>query len=219
MTGILLKNSYRHLLDIFTNNFSKKLDKSRIFIYNRGMAFNKKNLLNFYILSFFAASSLFVGSTTLNAAEVDDTFIVVKSKDEADLSADRKENDFLSVRFDKIATVAKELIGTKYKMGGSSPKTGFDCSGFVGYVFNEGAGIKLPRSSREMRGIGSPVDIKSLKPGDLIFFRLNSSHVGIYIGDNKFIHAPSTGRSVAIDSLMGSFFQKRVVGARRIISE
>lgn len=183
------------------------------------MALNRKNLLSFYILSFFAASALFMGSTTLNAAENEDNFIVVKSKDDAEQSSDKNDNDFLSVRFEKIADVAKELIGTKYKMGGTSPKTGFDCSGFVGYVFKEGAGIKLPRSSREMRNIGSPVDIKSLKPGDLIFFRLNSSHVGIYVGDNKFIHAPSTGRSVAIDSLTGSFFAKKIVGARRIISE
>ena len=206
------------ILTFFTICLFKSLTKFTFLLYNRGMTLNKKNLLSFYILSFFAASALTVGSTTLNAAEVEDNFIVVKSKDDLD-SSDKKENDFLSARFDKIAGVAKELIGTKYKLGGTSPKTGFDCSGFVNYVFKEGAGIKLPRSSREMRGIGSSVDLKSLKPGDLIFFKINTSHVGIYVGDNKFIHAPSTGRSVAIDSLSGSFFSKKIIGARRIIAE
>ncbi len=184
------------------------------------MVFKSKNLLKFYILSFFAANSLMAAPLTVQMEETDNNFIVVKSKEDAAQSTqDKKETDFLSARFEKILNVAKELIGVKYKLGGSSPKTGFDCSGFVNYVFNEGAGIKLPRSSREMRRVGSAVDLKSLKPGDLIFFKINTSHVGIYIGDNKFVHAPSTGRSVAVDNLMSSFFQNRVIGARRVISE
>jgi len=184
------------------------------------MVFKRKNLLKFYILSFFAASSLAAAPLATQLEESESNFIVVKSKEDVEQSsADKKDTDFLSARFDKISKIAKELIGVKYKIGGSNPKTGFDCSGFVGYVFNEGAGIKLPRSSREMRSVGNAVDLKSLKPGDLIFFKLNTSHVGIYIGDNKFVHAPSTGRSVAIDNLMSSFFQNRVVGARRVISE
>lgn len=183
--------------------------------------FKNTNLLKFYILSIFAASSLYAApSTQIQVDEQDNNFIVVKSKDDSEATAqDKKDTDFLSVRFEKISKVAKELIGIKYKLGGTNPKTGFDCSGFVKYVFNEGAGIALPRSSREMRRVGSAVDLKSLKPGDLIFFKINSSHVGIYIGDNKFVHAPSTGRSVAVDNLMNSFFQNRIVGARRVISE
>lgn len=184
------------------------------------MLFKRKNLLNLYILSFFASTTLIAAPTSIQIDENENNFIVVKSKEDADVSGqEKRDTDFLSARFEKIAKVAKELIGIKYKLGGTSPKTGFDCSGFVSYVFNEGAGIKLPRSSREMRTVGRPVDLKSLKPGDLIFFKINTSHVGIYIGDNKFIHAPSTGRSVAVDSLMSSFFQNRIVGARRIINE
>lgn len=186
------------------------------------MVFKKRSLLNFYILSIFAASSLMAAPSIAQVEEIDDNFIIAKSKDkdQTELSGqEKKDTDFLSVRFEKIAKVAKELIGIKYKFGGTTPKTGFDCSGFVSYVFNEGAGINLPRSSREMRKIGNPVDLKSLKPGDLIFFKINTSHVGIYIGENKFIHAPSTGRSVAVDNLMNSFFQNRVIGARRIVSE
>jgi len=87
---------------------------------------------------------------------------------------------------------------------------------YVSYFKAEGKSIlELER----MRTIGKAVDLKSLKPGDLIFFKINTSHVGIYIGNNKFIHAPSTGRSVAVDNLMSSFFQDRVLGARRVIEE
>ncbi len=186
------------------------------------MVFKNTNLLKFYILSIFAASALSAAPSAQiqSLDEQENNFIVLKSKDDSEAKAqDKQDTDFLSVRFEKISKVAKELIGIKYKLGGTSPNTGFDCSGFVKYVFNEGAGIKLPRSSREMRSVGSAVDIKSLKPGDLIFFKINTSHVGIYIGDNKFVHAPSTGRSVAVDNLMNSFFQNRIIGARRVIHE
>jgi len=186
------------------------------------MVFKNTNLLKFYILSIFAAGTLFAAPSAQiqSLEEQDNNFIVLKSKDDSEAkSQDKQDTDFLYVRFEKISKVAKELIGIKYKLGGTTPNTGFDCSGFVKYVFNEGAGIKLPRSSREMRSVGSAVDLKSLKPGDLIFFKINTSHVGIYIGDNKFVHAPSTGRSVAVDNLMNSFFQNRIVGARRVINE
>lgn len=179
------------------------------------------SLLKIYISSLLVASSLLAApaSSQMEAISEND-FIVVKSKEESEQAlSEKKERDYLSKRFDKIATVAKELIGTKYKPGGSTPSSGFDCSGFVGYVFKEGADIKLPRSSRDMRHVGKAVDVKSLKPGDLIFFSINTSHVGIYIGDNKFVHAPSTGRSVAIDNLMSSFFQGKITGARRVIAE
>lgn len=179
-----------------------------------------KNLLKIYTLSLLLGTALFAAPSDISVQVGEDGFIMAKSKENNDTAPSLKQdNDFLSARFGKIATVAKELIGTRYRFGGTSPKTGFDCSGFVSYVFKEGADIKLPRSSREMRTIGKAVDLKSLKPGDLIFFKINTSHVGIYIGNNKFIHAPSTGRSVAVDNLMSSFFQDRVLGARRVIEE
>jgi len=187
------------------------------------MTLKSTNLLKFYIFSVLCATTLLAApnsSLQVDEIEEQDSFIVSKTKEPDEPSFETKKgNDFLMARFEKIATIAKELIGVKYKFGGSSPSTGFDCSGFVGYVFKEGADIKLPRSSREMRRVGEAVDLKSLKPGDLIFFKINTSHVGIYIGNNKFIHAPSTGRSVAIDNLMSSFFKNRVIGARRVISE
>jgi len=185
------------------------------------MMIKANNLLKLYISSLLFAGSLTATPLSSQTESISENeFIVVKTKDETELAVqERKDKDYLSKRFEKISAVAKELIGTKYKPGGSNPSTGFDCSGFVGYVFKEGADIKLPRSSRDMRSVGKGVDVKSLKPGDLIFFSINTSHVGIYIGNNKFVHAPSTGRSVAIDNLMSSSFQGRVIGARRVISE
>ncbi len=182
------------------------------------MLTKNKNLLKFYTVAIVASLFFSVGQTSLNAAENEDGFIVVKPK-EAQTTTEKESTDFLSKRFEKIASTAKDLLGTRYRRGGSNPSSGFDCSGFVGYVFKEGADIKLPRSSREMRTVGKAVDLKSLKPGDLIFFKINTSHVGIYIGDNRFIHAPSTGRSVAIDSINGDFFQNKIIGARRILTD
>lgn len=124
---------------------------------------------------------------------------------------------FFSVTLDKVAATAKELLGTKYKFGGTDPQGGFDCSGFVRYVFKE-ANIQLPRSSYDMKKIGTPVDVKSLKVGDLLFFKINTSHVGIYIGNGKFIHSPTTGRSVTIESLADAVYGNRLLSARRILS-
>lgn len=114
---------------------------------------------------------------------------------------------------------ALDLIGIRYKRGGSSPETGFDCSGFVGHVFREGLGLYLPRSSREISKAGETIDKTELKPGDLVFFntmRRAFSHVGIYLGDNRFVHAPRTGGKVRIEDMSDRYWAKRYNGARRI---
>jgi cell wall-associated NlpC family hydrolase len=124
---------------------------------------------------------------------------------------------FFSTTLDKVSATAKELLGTKYRFGGTDPQSGFDCSGFVRYVFKS-ANIDLPRSSYDMKKLGQPVDVKSLKVGDLLFFRINTSHVGIYIGNGKFIHSPTTGRSVTIESLADALYGKQLLSARRILT-
>ena len=114
---------------------------------------------------------------------------------------------------------AFSLLGTPYRWGGTSPDTGFDCSGLVGYVFRT-IGIDLPRVSREMVGAGAPVkDRDALAEGDLVFFGRNGSridHVGIYVGDGKFLHAPRTGRDVTVSSLTSGYWAQKYMQARRV---
>ncbi len=114
---------------------------------------------------------------------------------------------------------ALDLLGIRYRRGGSSPESGFDCSGFVNHVFREGLGLMLPRSSKEMSKSGEFVAKDELRPGDLVFFntmRSAFSHVGIYLGDNQFVHAPRAGGRVRIEDLRESYWIKRFNGARRI---
>ena len=110
------------------------------------------------------------------------------------------------------------LLGTPYRWGGTSPESGFDCSGLVGYVFRT-IGIDLPRMSRAMAGEGTPVtDRSALAEGDLVFFgrRGHVDHVGIYIGDGKFLHAPRTGRDVTVSSLTSGYWAQKYLEARRV---
>ncbi|MBQ7817508.1 MAG: C40 family peptidase [Oscillospiraceae bacterium] len=116
-----------------------------------------------------------------------------------------------------IIATAKKYIGVPYVWGGSTPN-GFDCSGFVQYVFNA-HGITLPRTSKQQYGVGTSVSKSNLKPGDLVFFNTEGSgvsHLGIFIGNNQFIHA-STSKGVVISSLSNTYWAPRYYGAKRIL--
>jgi len=118
-----------------------------------------------------------------------------------------------------LASAALDLIGIRYKWGGNSPETGLDCSGLVRYVFQQVTGVTLPRTAKDMSRVGTQVAVSDLQPGDLVFFntrRFAFSHVGIYLGDNRFIHAPRRGRDVEIATLDSGFWQQRFNGARRM---
>jgi len=107
----------------------------------------------------------------------------------------------------------------RYRWDAELPQTGLDGSSFLGYVFKDKLGFLLPRKSTEMSRVGKPIGREELQPGDLVFFntmRLTFSHVGIYVGDNKFIHSPSKGTSVRIDDLGSLYWDKRFDGARRL---
>jgi cell wall-associated NlpC family hydrolase len=124
-------------------------------------------------------------------------------------------------RANETVTRALNLIGIRYHRGGTSPETGFDCSGFVGHVFEE-LGTILPRTAREISKSGETVKKSELQPGDLVFFKTMRhafSHVGIYLGDNQFIHAPASGGEVRIDDMRLNYWLKRFNGARRIAAE
>lgn len=114
---------------------------------------------------------------------------------------------------------ALALLGTPYRWGGTSPDKGFDCSGLVGYVFRNALGIELPRVSREMAKRGQLIsDRAALTEGDLVFFgrRGRVDHVGIYLGEGRFVHAPSTGKDVMVSDLDGGYWGNKFLSARRV---
>jgi peptidoglycan DL-endopeptidase CwlO len=113
----------------------------------------------------------------------------------------------------RVVRYAKRFIGVRYVYGGSSPRSGFDCSGFVRYVYAH-FGVSLPRSSYAQFGDGRRVSRGSLRPGDLVFFDA-VGHVGLYVGNGRFIHAPHTGTRVQISPLAG-WYSSRFSGARRL---
>jgi cell wall-associated NlpC family hydrolase len=122
---------------------------------------------------------------------------------------------------DDISMYAVSLVGSPYRLGGTSPDSGLDCSGFVDHVFHQVTGIKLPHDSLAISETTQPLDQTALQPGDLVFFNtLNRafSHVGIYLGDERFVHATSsrTG-SVMISRLSDRYWHDRFDGARRVV--
>jgi cell wall-associated NlpC family hydrolase len=119
-----------------------------------------------------------------------------------------------------LAVYALGLIGVDYRFGGTTPERGLDCSGLVRYVFQQVTGVILPRTSQELAHIGEKVTVADLEPGDLVFFntrRLQFSHVGIYIGEDRFIHAPRRGGEVEVVTLSKDYWRKRFDGARRLV--
>jgi cell wall-associated NlpC family hydrolase len=125
---------------------------------------------------------------------------------------------------DRASTVALQALahlGTPYLTGGLSPRTGFDCSGLVAFVYREGAGMALPRNTFALSQLGQPIDRAALRPGDLVFYntqRREYSHVGIYLGEDRFIHAPARGGEVRVESLRADYWVRRYNGARRVIA-
>ncbi len=114
----------------------------------------------------------------------------------------------------RITRFARHLLGIPYRYGGSTPSSGFDCSGFVRFVYSH-FGVTLPHSSYADFDLGKSVSRSSLKPGDLVFFD-GVGHVGLYIGNGRFIHAPHTGLRVMVSSLSESWYASRYDGARRL---
>ena len=127
----------------------------------------------------------------------------------------------LDLRADDVLMQAMGLIGTRYRYGGTSPQQGFDCSGFTSYVFRASIGLQLPRTAADQfRELGAAVPRDALNAGDLVFFRQGRGridHVGIYVGEGRFIHAPSRGGRVRIDGLEAPYWTRSYQGARRVL--
>jgi cell wall-associated NlpC family hydrolase len=119
----------------------------------------------------------------------------------------------------EIVLRALSFIGVRYKWGGTSPDSGFDCSGLIRYVYSQVTGQPFPYNSQEMSRVGDTVAPAELQPGDLVFFntrRQPYSHVGIYLGDSRFVHAPSRGGHVEISDMGNRYWKSRYNGARRL---
>ncbi|RKP54574.1 C40 family peptidase [Pararobbsia silviterrae] len=163
-----------------------------------------------------------VGSTISANAFGNPAAAAVSQDDTTGAPGSKNTQSFLSGVASKAGSVvvgALNMIGVRYQWGGNSPDSGLDCSGFVRYVFRDTLGMTLPRRAEEMSQMGEKVKMTDLKPGDLVFFntmRRTFSHVGIYIGDNKFVHSPSTGSKIRVDELDDSYWEKRFTGARRV---
>jgi cell wall-associated NlpC family hydrolase len=122
-------------------------------------------------------------------------------------------------QMNELVMYTVSLADTPYHYGGNSVRSGFDCSGFVDHVYRHSLGISLPRTSREISKIGRPVALDDLSPGDLVFYNTQHasfSHVGIYVGDGKFVHSPRTGESVRTEEMQQRYWKARYDGARRI---
>ncbi len=127
----------------------------------------------------------------------------------------------LDLRADDVLMQAMGLIGTPYRYGGTSPQRGFDCSGFTSYVFRESVGLQLPRTANDQFvGAGTVIEKAELSAGDLVFFRQGRGridHVGIYVGEGRFIHSPSRGGRVRIDALANPHWTRSYKGAKRLL--
>lgn len=166
-----------------------------------------------------------------NSVTTQSSVLYQQALEQEDAATEKELADFgggksyqLPVLADSILERGMSLIGTRYRFGGTS-EAGFDCSGFIGYLFREEAGLNLPRSTREMINVDAPLVSRSkLEPGDLLFFATNGrrgrvSHAGIYLGDNQFIHSSSRrSGGVRIDSLGDSYWSKTFIEAKRALA-
>ncbi len=162
------------------------------------------------MLSILLSGSLLVGGIGASAAAEQ-----VRKPEEQQSFLERYTN----VAQDVILQGLK-LVGVRYRWGGNDEDSGLDCSGFVRLVFKDSIGAALPRTAREMSEVGEKIDPNELKPGDLVFFntmRRTFSHVGIYLGDNHFLHAPRKGAEVRVENMDSSYWMSRYNGARRIL--
>ncbi|MCX8482149.1 MAG: C40 family peptidase [Crocinitomicaceae bacterium] len=180
------------------------------------------NTLNIYMK--FQQHTKYILTTTLVLATIFSHFSYAQSTEEAVAPTTPKQSFYgkvagtVSDSTSGLINNAMQLIGVRYRWG-EKVQTGFDASAFVKYVFKDNLGFLFPAKTDEMSKVGLQISRDNLKPGDLVFFNTlqrENSHVGIYVGENKFIHAPARGSGVRVDDMTTVYWDKRFDGARRV---
>lgn len=155
--------------------------------------------------------------TTQSSQELANTTSLITELSNVDAATEKPKK--WTAKAQEVIVNALSMMGVPYRYGGTSPESGFDCSGFVNYVYKHAVSLSLPRTASALSQVGHVIEKTELRPGDLVFFntlRRSFSHVGIYIGDNKFIHAPSSGKSVTVMNMDNQYWADRYEGARRL---
>ncbi|QHE92126.1 peptidoglycan endopeptidase [Pandoraea fibrosis] len=166
-----------------------------------------------------AAAAIQAKNASQNATTANVSDVAPVAVEESHVQRAQKLLSNVTDKASDVVLGALNYIGVRYKYGGNTPDSGLDCSGFVRYVFQDTLNFMLPRRSEEMSQVGERIAKTDLKPGDLVFFntmRRSFSHVGIYIGGDKFVHAPATGGKIRVEELNGSYWSARYNGARRV---
>ena len=179
--------------------------------------------LNCAAMSIFGLSFLRNKAAAITVAAI--AFALVSPVQAAEETRRLEDDSFLERYTNKAQDLilkGLEMVGVSYRRGGTDPDAGLDCSGFVQLVFRDAIGLGLPRTSREMSEVGDRVDRQELKAGDLVFFntmRRAFSHVGIYLGEGRFLHSPRPGGEVRVEDMGSSYWVKRYNGARRVVEK
>lgn len=169
------------------------------------------------LTTFFCVALL---STCLSAQADDSIFRFWKSNAAAESNETAQADKPADGRISRVINQALDMIGIDYRYGSATPESGLDCSGLVKYVFEQALNVAMPHNALAMSKIGEKISRADLKPGDLVFFNTlqrSMSHVGIYIGDGKFVHAPRTGKKVQVVDLNDKYWSAHYEGARRIV--
>ncbi len=172
------------------------------------------------IIGFFCLSSLAVALLSACASSPERSSSTASHSQSAPVARSVNRNNQASPLAQDVLIRAIGLIGTPYRYGGNTPDSGFDCSGLVRYVYAQGGSVNLPRTTREQWSArGKSIDFEHMAPGDLVFFAQSKTvdHVGIYVGDGRFVHAPSSGGTVRIDSIERGYWPRHFKGAKRVI--
>ena len=175
----------------------------------------------FCILILACATTAHAAPQGTNSDDMDrllaDKGLLTRLEDVSHKVADKAQT--VAGRAGDLVVNAMGFLGVPYKRGGNSAETGFDCSGFVRAIYQQTVGLVLPRRADQQAASTQVIDKKELQPGDLVFFntmRRTFSHVGIYVGDGKFIHSPRSGSEVRVEDMRQSYWQRRFDGARRV---